>query len=170
MILTGARCRLRPFAAGDAVALAAAANDPEVSRWVTQRFPFPYGVPDAEVWLGRILHDDPIKNWAIEVDGALAGGIGFKPLDFESAGVAEFGYWLGSAFWGRGIATEAATLLADYALRERRLRRLEARVFTANAPSARVLEKAGFVRESILHRAYVDRDGNVCDGWLYVRL
>lgn len=80
------------------------------------------------------------------------------------------GYWLGRAYWGRGIASEAVKLLSAYALRERGLRRLEAYVFAPNVVSARVLEKCGFTREAVLRRAFIDRQDNVVDGLLYVRL
>ncbi len=170
MIFTSERFRLRPYTADDVDALATVANDRAISRWMSHRFPYPYDRPDAEFWIGRMLAEDPIGNWAVEVDGRLAGGVGFEPHRGEHAGVAEFGYWLAPAYWGRGIMSEAATLIADFALRKRNLRRLEAHVFAANVASARVLEKTGFVREAIHAQSYVDRDGTVCDAWLYARL
>ncbi len=94
----------------------------------------------------------------------------FFPHAGEHSGVAEFGYWLGCIYWGRGIATQAAQLLAAHALGERKLRRLEAHVFAPNLASARVLEKSGFVREAVLRDAYVQRDGTIVDGLLYAKL
>jgi [ribosomal protein S5]-alanine N-acetyltransferase len=137
---------------------------------MTAEFPYPYTREDAVAWIAGVVHDAPPKHYAIEVGGALAGAVGLFPQDGEHRGCAIFGYWLGRAFWGRGIATEAARLLAAHALRERGLRRLEASVFAPNAASARVLEKAGFTLEARMRASYVERDGTVCDGLLYARL
>jgi RimJ/RimL family protein N-acetyltransferase len=81
-----------------------------------------------------------------------------------------FGYWLGRAHWGRGIATEAAQMLADHALNAGGMRRLEASVFVENRASIRVLEKCGFTLEGRLRSLYLDRDGGVSDAFLYAKL
>jgi RimJ/RimL family protein N-acetyltransferase len=169
-VLQGVRCRLRPYAAGDAHALRAAADDPAVSRWMTAGFPSPYTLEDARAWLALATFDDPPNNFAIEADGRFAGGIGLLPQSGERDGTATFGYWLAREFWGRGIATDAARTLARHAFAERGVHRLEAMVFEPNVASARVLEKAGFVREGLLRDAYVQRDGARCHGFLYARL
>jgi RimJ/RimL family protein N-acetyltransferase len=168
--LVGERCRLRPYVAGDVAALVAIANDERVSRWLATHFPFPYDLSDAKVWVANAARERPTNNFAIEVDGALAGGVGLGPMHGEKRGVAEFGYWLGIAWWGRGVATEAARLLADHALKARGFRRLEAFVFAPNAASARVLEKCAFRFEGRTREGLVERDGAVVDGLLYARL
>jgi ribosomal-protein-alanine N-acetyltransferase len=61
-------------------------------------------------------------------------------------------------------------MLSDNALRNGGLRRLEARVFTENVASARVLEKSGFALEGVLREHYLDRSGNVCDALQFARL
>jgi RimJ/RimL family protein N-acetyltransferase len=162
--------RLRAYRSDDAPRLADIANDPAVPRWMTARFPHPYSLAAAQEWVGRAGAESPIDNFAIEVDGELAGGIGITPQGGEIAGVAEFGYWLGRAYWGRGIATQAAAVVVTYAFAERQLRRLEAHVFAPNLASIRVLEKNGFRREAILRERYVERDGTIVDGLVYARL
>jgi RimJ/RimL family protein N-acetyltransferase len=134
---------------------------------MSQRFPYPYTIDAAHQWLSNTVLQFPVDNFAIEVDGALAGGAGLNPLVGERQGVAEFGYWLARAYWGRGIATEVAQLLTAYGHRDRRLRRLEAHILAPNIASARVLEKSGFIREAVLRQAYSERDGTVVDGVLY---
>jgi RimJ/RimL family protein N-acetyltransferase len=166
----GKRCRLRPYATGDAAALARLANDPGVSRWMTARFPCPYTLSDAEDWISRVSLEAPTNTFVIESDGEFAGSVAVLPHDGEARGTAEFGYWLGREFWGRGIATDAARLLADHSFTSRGLRRLEARVWEPNRASARVLEKAGFVLEAELREAVVDRNGIVSNLLLYARL
>jgi [ribosomal protein S5]-alanine N-acetyltransferase len=169
-MIAGRLCRLRPYRQEDVARLASIANDAEVTRWMSRRFPFPYTLADAQGWVRVASVESPVNDFAIVVDGALAGGVGIRPREHEALGVAEFGYWIGRAYWGRGIATEAAQLLVAHAFDERGLRRLEAHVFAPNAASARVLQKCGFVSEGVMRQAVVDRAGNVHDTHFFARL
>ena len=72
----------------------------------------------------------------IIVDGEVAGYI----AKFPRLGVVEVSYWIGRAFWGRGVATAA---LARF-LRFVRERPIFARVAVSNHASLRVLEKCNF--------------------------
>ena len=164
------RCRLRPYRSGDEAAVVAAADDFMVARWMTRAFPHPYTIGDARRWIELVGNSPIASHFAIEVEGTLAGGIGFDSYGGERSGGASFGYWLGRKYWGRGIAGEAARILSDHALNEAALRRLEALVFAENTASARVLEKAGFSLEGVLRRHYLDRAGKVCDALLFARL
>ncbi|MBV8067805.1 MAG: GNAT family N-acetyltransferase [Candidatus Eremiobacteraeota bacterium] len=168
-VLDGRSCRLRPYRPDDAAAICAVADDFMVARWMTRAFPHPYTEADARRWLAHATTGARGRFFAIEVDGVLAGGIGVEPFSGERSGGGAFGYWLGRAYWGRGIATDAARLLSDSALRSG-LRRLEARVFAPNVASARVLEKCGFELEGRLRAYYLDRDDNLCDALQFARL
>jgi RimJ/RimL family protein N-acetyltransferase len=79
---------------------------------------------------------------------------------------AEIGYWLGEAFWGRGITTEALIAVTDYALSNYDVCRLYAHVFDWNGASARVLEKAGYALEGRLRKS-VTKDGQTIDQLMY---
>jgi RimJ/RimL family protein N-acetyltransferase len=168
--LEGRRCTVRPYRTGEAAAIRAVADDFMVARWMTRAFPHPYTERDAQRWIAIATRDSRARYFAIEVAGALAGGIGVEPYDGERDGTAAFGYWLGRAYWGRGIATEAAQMLAGHALGSGGFRRLEASVFAENLASARVLEKCGFTNEGTLRGFYLDRNGKVCDAVLFARL
>ena len=61
-------------------------------------------------------------------------------------------------------------MLAEHALNTGGLRRLEASAFVENLASIRVLEKCGFTLEGRLRSLYLDRDGAVCDAFLYAKL
>ena len=169
-ILHGDFVTLRPYRQDDVVHVQRAADDPLVARWMTHRFPAPYTNEDARDWVAHATRPGPVDHFAIEAGGEYAGGIGIIPLEGEHAGTALFGYWLGRSFWSRGVATDAARVMAHHALTDRRFRRLEASVFAPNIGSMRVLEKAGFVREGVLRLAYVERDGNAVDAVMYGRL
>ena len=97
------------------------------------------------------------------------GGIGFVAGSDVERFSAEIGYWLGEAHWGRGIATEALTLVTEDVFRRRNMLRLFALPFADNVASTRVLEKAGYVREGIL-RASAVKFGQPRDQAIYSRI
>ncbi len=133
------------------------------------RFPWPYGLRDAEAFLSGVLAKRPETDFAIEVDGQVAGGIGFVPgTDIERVS-AEVGYWLGVAFWGRGIVTSALLAASRHAYAAYDVERVFALPFADNRASCRVLEKAGFAREGLLRSAVV-KDGRLHDVAVYARL
>lgn len=139
------------------------ANDREIWRNLTDRFPHPYTAADAEEWLAACeAEEEPTRSFAVEVDGRLAGGAGVKVRGSQRSGSAEIGYWLGRLFWGRGVATAITQALSAYAFETFDLERVEANVFGWNPASAWVLEKAGFQLEGCLRRAVI-RDGERTD-------
>ncbi|GFZ08870.1 acyl-CoA N-acyltransferases (NAT) superfamily protein [Actinidia rufa] len=70
----------------------------------------------------------------------------------------EVGYVLGSKYWGKGIATRAVKMVAaDIFVEWPHLERLEALVDVDNKGSQRVLEKAGFVREGVLRKYFLQK-------------
>ncbi len=74
-------------------------------------------------------------------DGAAGGEVAGNAVSWEQSGHRMIGYWLGRAYWGRGIATAALKLfVADLG------RPLHADVAPHNIGSLRVLEKCGFRR------------------------
>ena len=108
--------------------------DPEARRVAV----FPLREHDAFTthWKERILSVDGNIARTIVAEGRVAGNM----LCFERDGKREVGYWLGRAFWGKGIATAALASL----LREVTERPLYAYVARSNVGSIRVLEKCGF--------------------------
>ena len=146
------------------------ADKPDLVRYANNRnvwrnlalLPHPYTDADADAWLARVAAAPEPSHWAIEVDGHAVGGIGVFVGDGISCKRGDFGYWLGEAFWGRGIMSEAARAVAPYAMERFGLRRLEASVFAWNPASMRVLEHAGFVKEGV-SRASVFKDGELID-------
>jgi ribosomal-protein-alanine N-acetyltransferase len=157
---------LRPWQLDDAKALVAQANDRRISQNLRDAFPHPYTADDADRWLAVANKFDPPRNFAIVVDGDPAGGIGLVLKEDVYHRTAEIGYWLGEAYWGRGIATSAVRAMVDYAFAKFDLRRLYAGVFGWNSASARVLEKAGFTFEARLRQA-ITKGGRTTDELVY---
>jgi RimJ/RimL family protein N-acetyltransferase len=165
----GEHC-LRPWRRGDEPALVKYANNPRVAANLRDRFPHPYTPADARDWIERAgRQQQPIANFAIASAREAIGGIGIIPGEDVARRSAEIGYWLGEPFWGRGIATQAVEAMTAYAFSSFDLLRLGAWVFDGNAPSVRVLEKAGYVYEGRLRQAAV-KNGKVLDLLLYARV
>lgn len=157
---------VRLWQASDGESLVRHANDREVWINLRDRFPHPYTRGDAEIWLGLVADEDPQTNFAIAVQGEAVGGIGIVLQDDVARRSAEIGYWLGRAFWGRGIATAAVRAVTGWAFDRFDLCRLHAGVFAWNPASTRVLEKAGYALEGRLRQA-VTKDGQTIDQLLY---
>lgn len=169
MQIAAGEMKLRPFRTEDREALARLANSAAVAHYLANRFPHPYRLADADAWIGSLAEESPTYNFAVEWRGEFAGGAGLTPLTDIHSGTAEIGYWLGEPYWGRGLATQAAGMLTQYAFGELCFVRLQALVFRDNAASMRVLEKNGFAREGIL-RKHVRKFGILTDAVLYARL
>jgi RimJ/RimL family protein N-acetyltransferase len=163
------RVLLRPWRRGDEEALVRYANNRNVWRNLRDRFPNPYTMADAEAWIRRNEGmPEPTTSFAIVLGGEPVGAIGLERRQDVDRRTPELGYWLGEPFWGRGLATEAARAVADYAFAMFDVERLEAGVFEWNPASGRVLEKAGFHFEARLVKA-VFKDGRLIDRLLYAR-
>lgn len=161
--------KLRPWRHTDLDSLVRHADDARVARTVRDVFPSPYTRADGEGWLAHAAAQGRTTNLAIEVDGDAVGGIGMIPGEDVHRIRAEVGYWLGHAYWGRGIMTEAVRVYSDYLIEQRGFVRLEAPVFDTNPASARVLEKAGYTLESRQRRAAI-KEGRIIDLLMYVRI
>jgi ribosomal-protein-alanine N-acetyltransferase len=161
---------LRPWRQDDRESLAMLANDRRI--WINMRdaFPYPYSLADADRFIQMAQRMIPQTYSAVEVAGALAGGIGYTLHGDVERIAAEVGYWLGVSFWGRGIATSALQIVTTLAFSAHpELRRLYAVPFVSNPASARVLEKAGYKREAVLRQSVI-KDGMILDQWVYAIL
>lgn len=167
--LVGKNLILRPWQQSDRDSLIKYANNKNVSINLRDRFPFPYTVNDANLWLQIASQGIPLPNLAIEHQGEAVGGIGLIHGEDIYRLTAEVGYWLGEPHWGNGFATEALQLFSDYAFEKFGLVRLFAGVKESNVASARVLEKAGFIFEARQKKAVV-KEGVIMDQLIYFKL
>lgn len=162
-------CVLRPWAVADKLSLVANANNRNVWRNLADVFPHPYTEADADQWIQFTGSPGRSINLAIEFEGAAVGGIGARAGEGIFVRTAQFGYWLGEPYWGRGIVTAAGRAMLENLREDARFARLEAPVFEWNPSSMRVLEKLGFVRETV-KRNSVTKDGQLIDSVLYTYL
>ena len=145
---------LRPWQPGDLDALLRHADDPQVVRGLSERFPSPYTREDGERFLSGKVVDFADPTFAVEVDGEACGGIAARIGPGEQRRhSAELGYWLGRARWGHGLMTRMVALYVPWVMREWSLLRMQANVLDFNDASARVLLKNGFEEEGVLRGA-----------------
>lgn len=135
---------LRPWHPDDALALAAAWADPEVARWT--------GVPEVhdEGAARRWIEGDLARrqrglslDLVLVVGESVVGEVGLVSVD-PAAGEAEVGWWLHPAHRGRGLASRAVRLLAEWAVEELCVDRLVATCHPDNPASGAVARRAGF--------------------------
>lgn len=157
--LQGGGFLLRRWQAGDLEALLRHADDPQVVRGLSERFPHPYTRADGEAFLSGRVVDLTQPVLAIEIDGEACGGIGLRQGSGERAHSAELGYWLGRRHWGKGWMTRIVATYLDWAVPALALARIEAHVLDINPASARVLLKNGFQEEGVRRCAIAKPDG-----------
>jgi len=160
------RCVLRPWAAGDEPSLVRHANNYKVWQNLRDGFPHPYTLADAEQWISFTQQQSTQTLFAVEVEGEAVGSVGLFPKSDIERLLAEIGYWLGEAVWGKGIATAAVRALSTYGFKELGLTRIFAVPLISSTASMRVLENAGYIREGVLRRSAV-KEGIVIDQVLY---
>jgi RimJ/RimL family protein N-acetyltransferase len=103
----------------------------------------------------KILADPTVTIQTILYDGCNAGHV----LSYEDEGKPEVSYWIGKAYWGKGIATQA---LREFLAHKNEIRPIYARVARDNVASRKVLQKCGFttIGES---RGYANARGEEID-------
>ncbi|MCB2376669.1 GNAT family N-acetyltransferase [Hymenobacter sp. BT635] len=157
---------LRAWQPDDLPSLLRYANNPEIARFMTDQFPYPFTEEKGRGFLSMATSHSPQRIFAIDVDGQAAGGIGLHPQTDVQCKNAELGYWLAQPFWGRGIVTEAIRQTVDYGFRTFDITRIFARPYGTNIGSQRALEKAGFVLEGRFEQTLF-KNGEFLDELIY---
>ncbi len=166
-VLTGAGFTLRELRLEDAASLLAMLTTEEVSRFIS---PPPTTVEGFErfiTWANRERQAGNYACFAVVPTGmSVAVGI-FQLRSLEQGfGTAEWGFALGSQFWGTGVFIEGARLVLDFAFDCVGARRLEARACVANGRGNGALSKLGAVKEAVLRRSF-QRHGQYHDQVLW---
>ncbi len=159
-------CEVRSWQTSDVDSLARYANNRKIWLNLRDAFPHPYTKHDAREFLRAARQRTPETTLAIAVDGEAVGSVGFVLHPDVERVSAEIGYWLAEPFWGRGITTEALAAVTTHAIAAHGLTRIYALPFARNAPSCRVLEKAGYVLEARLRKSAI-KNGEITDQLQY---
>lgn len=146
------------------------ATDPDVTRYLIWR-------PHHDVSQTRDFLAECLLRWdagrefsfviTLADDDRAAGMIACR-MDGHRA---DAGYVLARRLWGRGLMTEALTAMGDWALSNPNTFRFWAVCDVDNAASARVMEKAGMMREGLLRRWMIHPNSSPDprDCWSYSR-
>jgi len=163
------RLILRPFHLSDAEEVQRLAGDFRVAE-PTENVPHPYEDGAARDWIATHAKSFESRSsivYAVSIaaDGRLAGAIALSQISSVHSR-AELGYWIGFEYWSQGICSEAAKALIQYASNELGLTRFDCHCLARNIGSARVMEKAGFLREGHLVK-HVNHRGQYEDILVY---
>jgi [ribosomal protein S5]-alanine N-acetyltransferase len=155
-VLRTERLVLRPFELRDAPDVERLAGAREVAD-TTLTIPHPYPTGGGAMWIathGPAWTARTIATYAVadRATDALLGAAGIMLSMPHSRG--ELGYWIGMPYWNRGYCTEAVRALMAFGFQSLGLHRLEARHFTRNPASGRVMQKLGMTLEGIHRDAF----------------
>jgi [ribosomal protein S5]-alanine N-acetyltransferase len=157
---------LRPWQLTDIESLVHYANNWNIARNMTDKFPHPYTQEAGKAFISFANSDHPVHIFAIVVAGEAVGGIGIHPQDDIHQKNAELGYWLAEPLWGKGIISKAIRQMVAFAFETYAINRVFARPFGTNLASQKVLEKNGFVLEARL-KAVLFKKGEYLDELVY---
>ena len=129
------RLILRHLRDSDAPALAKAADNYEVARWLGL-FPHPYTIDDA-IWFINSNKGKLNQAYGIFHQSNFIGIIG-------TDGLLGLGYWLAQGVWGNGFMTEAAVALINEHFKTPSADDIQSAYIVGNLGSARIQEKLGF--------------------------
>ncbi len=160
---------LRSWRLDDLSSLVEQADNPRIARFMTDQFPHPYTLENGKHFIDMAAGLHPQTIMAIAVDGKAVGGIGLHPQHDIYRRNAEMGYWLGEAYWGKGIMTRAIKEMTSYGFAHLNIDRIFARPFATNQPSRKALQKAGFVLEATLKKS-IFKNGAFIDECIYSTL
>lgn len=160
---------IRSWQKGDEEDLAHQANNKKIFDNVRDLFPHPYTIEEAKKWILFNSKLRPSQNKAIVVDGRVAGSIGMMRMEDIYRKNAEVGYFLGEAYWGKGIMTIALRQFVDYIFHTFDIIRISAPVIEHNRASQRVLEKVGFRKEAY-HIKSIFKNGEYLNELVYALL
>lgn len=157
---------IRPWKTDDLESLVTHANNWNVAKNLTDKFPHPYTESHGKAFIEFAMKGKPTHIFAIDVDGKAVGGIGIHPQEDIHRKNAELGYWLGEPYWGRGIISKAIKEIVAYAFSTYDIDRVFARPFGTNTGSQKVLEKNGFILEGKFDKTLI-KNGEKLDELVY---
>lgn len=157
---------LRPFRESDLDSLVSYANNWNIAKFMTNRFPHPYTEKDGKEFITFANQNDPVTIFTIDIAGHASGAIGVHPQSDVMRKNAELGYWVAEPFWGKGIVSAAILQMVDYGFKNFDIHRIFARPFGNNKASQRVLEKTGFVLEAHI-KGNIYKNGEYLDEMIY---
>jgi RimJ/RimL family protein N-acetyltransferase len=155
-ILSGPGVTLRELRPEDAPSLLAMISTEEVARFIS---PPPTTLDGYERFIAWAIRERERGNYvcfAVVPDG-MTTAVGLFQIRSLEAGfaTAEWGFALGSGYWGTGLFAESARLVLDFSFDVLNVYRLEARASLDNGRGNGALRKLGAVQEGILRQSFL---------------
>jgi RimJ/RimL family protein N-acetyltransferase len=168
--LRGGQVVLRELRASDAASLFALLTTEEVARFISPPPTTVEGFSRFIDWTLRQRTAGTYACFAVTVAGfdTAVGIFQVRALD-ASFETAEWGFAMGSDFWGTGVFQESAEMVLDFAFGTVGVHRLEARAAVKNGRGNGALQKLGAVQECRLRKSF-HKNGEYLDQVLYSML
>jgi ribosomal-protein-alanine N-acetyltransferase len=166
-VIEAKKVTLRDLRLSDAESLLAYLNTEEVSRFISPPPTTHAGFERFIEWTHRERVAGHYVCFAVVPEGLhqAIGIIQVRQLN-GSFEVAEWGFAIGSEFWGSGVFIEAARHVVAFTFASLATTRLEARASVQNGRGNGALQKLGATREGILRKSFL-RDGEYHDQTLW---
>jgi len=153
--LHGEQVVLRELRGADAASLFALLTTEEVSRFIS---PPPSTVEGFERFIAWTLRQRAAGSYAcfaVTLQGfdTAIGIFQIREID-PGFGTAEWGFAIGSPFWGTGVFQDGAELVLDFAFETLGAHRIEARAAVLNGRGNGALQKIGAVQECLLRKSF----------------
>jgi ribosomal-protein-alanine N-acetyltransferase len=149
------RTLLRPYTPDDAIAMHSAIyGDADVMRFLPGNAPVSIERSERSInYFINHWHEHGYGAWAVihRADNVLIGQCGLNRLQ---DGAVEVFYALAKAYWGQGLATEAARVAVDYGFEVIKLPQIIALAYPDNQASRHVIEKLGMRYQGNTDRYY----------------
>src|SRR5438093_4962861 len=158
-VLTGSMVTLRELRLSDAPSLLTMLSTEEVARFIS---PPPTTVEGFERFIAWTHRERAAGNYVCfaVVPHGMDSAIGiFQVRQLEPGfATAEWGFAIGSAYWGSGMFVDGARLVVDFTFDRIGTHRLEARAAVLNGRGNAALKKIGATQEGILRKSFLRND------------
>ena len=158
---------LRQLKQSDAAALFMLLTTEEVARFITPPPTTVAGFEQFIAWAIERQREGRVAFFAVTVRGSDAAVGLFQARALEDGfTTAEWGFAIGSPYWGTGLFPQGASLMLDFAFETLGVHRLEARSMVANARGNAALRKVGGLTEGVLRQSF-EKGGRRHDQFLW---
>jgi RimJ/RimL family protein N-acetyltransferase len=162
-VLTGRKMMLRELVKSDALSLLSMLSAGEVAKFISPPPTTPDGFERFIAWAQRERQAGNQFTFGMVPEGCdHAVGLVQVRAIAPRFSVAEWGFAVGSPFWGTGMFLASARMTLDFAFQHTAVNRLEARAVVQNARGNGALRKLGAVQEGVL-RGSLLKDGKYLD-------
>ena len=162
-VLKGRRIMLRELVKSDSLSLLSMLSTEEVAKFISPPPTTPQGFEKFIAWAQRERQAGNQLTFGMVPEGCdHAVGLVQVRAIAPRFSVAEWGFAVGSPFWGTGLFLASARMTLDFAFQHTAVNRVEARAVVQNGRGNGALRKLGAVQEGVL-RGSLLKDGKYLD-------